>query len=135
VTPQLLCEQGVEFLSDWANDEQPYFMRTPHQMVATPLWADFDDQTVLINRMCNMDMFEDHFKKALDQLNQDARASARLFHFCVRPWIMGAPLRIALFERILDHALSLDQVWTPPLGTVVDAWRSSDQAKRHRVPA
>jgi peptidoglycan/xylan/chitin deacetylase (PgdA/CDA1 family) len=135
VTPQLLCEQGVEFLSDWANDEQPYFMRTPQHMVATPLWADFDDQTVLINRMCNMDMFEDHFKKALDQLNQDARASARLFHFCVRPWIMGAPLRIALFERVLDHALALDQVWTPPLGTVVDAWRSSDQAKRHRVPA
>ena len=82
-----------------------------------------------------MDMFEDHFKKALDQLNQDARSSARLFHFCVRPWIMGAPLRIALFERILDHALSLDQVWTPPLGAVVDAWRGSDQAKLHRVPA
>jgi hypothetical protein len=26
---------------------------------------------------------------------------------------MGAPLRIAAFERILDHALRLEQVWTP----------------------
>jgi hypothetical protein len=103
-------------------------MTTPGDLVATPLWADFDDQTVLINRMCNLDMFEDHFRKALDQLARDSLASARLLHFCVRPWVMGAPLRIAAFERILDHALRLEQVWTPRLGEVVQAWRASAQA-------
>lgn len=127
-TPQLLGELGVSYLSDWANDEQPYAMTTPGDLVATPLWADFDDQTVLINRMCNLDMFEDHFRKALDQLARDSLASARLLHFCVRPWVMGAPLRIAAFERILDHALRLEQVWTPRLGEVVQAWRASAQA-------
>ena len=129
VTPQLLGEAGVSYVSDWANDEQPYAMQTPGNLVATPLWADFDDQTVLINRMCNLDMFEDHFIKALDQLNRDAQASARLLHFCVRPWVMGAPLRIAAFERILDHALRLPQTWTPRLGEVVQAWRASAQAR------
>ena len=129
VTPQLLGEAGVAYVSDWANDEQPYAMQTPGNLVATPLWADFDDQTVLINRMCNLDMFEDHFIKALDQLNRDAQASARLLHFCVRPWVMGAPLRIAAFERILDHALRLPQTWTPRLGEVVQAWRASAQAR------
>lgn len=129
VTPQLLGEAGVAYVSDWANDEQPYAMSTPGALVATPLWADFDDQTVLINRMCNLDMFEDHFIKALDQLNRDCLQSARLLHFCVRPWVMGAPLRIATFERILDHALRLNQVWTPQLGEVVQAWRSSAQAR------
>jgi hypothetical protein len=75
-----------------------------------------------------MDMFEDHFVKALRQLNTEAGRNARLFHFCVRPWIMGASFRIAMFERILDLALSLDQVWTPHLGEVVGAWRKSTQA-------
>ena len=132
VTPQLLGEAGVQYLSDWANDEQPYAMSTPGSLVATPLWADFDDQTVLINRMCNLDMFEDHFRKALDQLDRDSRNSARLLHFCVRPWVMGAPMRIAAFERILDHAMAMDQVWAPHLGDVVRAWRSSAQAQgRH----
>jgi allantoinase len=28
-TPQLLGELGVSYLSDWANDEQPYAMTTP----------------------------------------------------------------------------------------------------------
>lgn len=128
LTPQLLGEQGLSYLSDWANDEQPYAMTTPGNLVCTPLWADFDDQTVLVNRMCNMDMFEDHFVKALRQLNTEAGRNARLFHFCVRPWIMGASFRIAMFERILDLALSLDQVWTPRLGEVVGAWRKSTQA-------
>jgi hypothetical protein len=122
LTPQLLGEFGLESLSDWANDEQPYRMTTPGRLVATPLWADFDDQTVLINRMCNLDMFEDHFIKALDQLNRDAPTTARLFHFAVRPWVMGAPLRIATFERVLAHACALPQAWTPTLGEVVDAW-------------
>ncbi|MFM7567675.1 MAG: hypothetical protein ACKO8O_03100, partial [Betaproteobacteria bacterium] len=125
VTPQLLDEQGLAYLSDWANDEQPYEMSTPGRLIATPLWADFDDQTVLINRMCNLDMFEDHFIKALTQLDRDASQSARLFHFCVRPWVMGAPLRIASFERVLDHALSLETIWTPRLGEVVAATRAS----------
>lgn len=129
VTPQLLGEQGVQYLSDWANDEQPYAMTTPGALVATPLWADFDDQTVLINRMCNLDMFEDHFNKALQQLNRDAANSARLFHFCVRPWVMGAPMRIATFERILDAALALPQTWPSTLSDVVEAWKQSDQAR------
>jgi peptidoglycan/xylan/chitin deacetylase (PgdA/CDA1 family) len=129
LTPQLLGEQGVQYLSDWANDEQPYRMSTPGDLVATPLWADFDDQTVLINRMCDPVILEDHFDKALRQLNRDAVQSARLLHFCVRPWVLGSSARIALFERVLDVAQSLDQVWMPRLGEVVDAWRAAQQAR------
>ena len=127
-TPQVLAEHGLQYLCDWANDEQPYGMSTTPSIVATPLWADFDDQTVLINRMCNLDMFEDHFSKALVQLHHDARQSARLFHFCVRPWVRGAPLRIASFERMLAQACALDGVWTPRMGEVVRAWKASPQA-------
>jgi peptidoglycan/xylan/chitin deacetylase (PgdA/CDA1 family) len=134
LTPQLLGEYGVEYLCDWANDEQPYRMTTPGDLVAAPLWADFDDQTVLINRMCNLDMFEDHYLKALDQLARDSARSARLLHHAVRPWVMGAPLRIASFERMLDHACALPQVWMPRLGEVIDAWRAADKTARSNRP-
>lgn len=129
-TPQLLGEAGLGYVCDWANDEQPYAMTTPGDLVALPLWADFDDQTVLINRMCNLDMFEDHFRKALTQLRQDGAVTARLLHFCVRPWVTGAPLRIAMFERVLDHILSLGPVWTPTAGEVVTAWKAARAAGR-----
>ncbi len=124
-TPQLLGEAGLRYVCDWANDEQPYAMSTPGTLVAMPLWADFDDQTVLINRMCNLDMMEDHFHRALDQLNGDARTTARLFHYCVRPWVSGTPARIAMFERVLDHAIALDQAWTPTAAEVVAAWKAA----------
>ena len=124
-TPQLLGEAGLAYVCDWANDEQPYAMTTPGDLVALPLWADFDDQTVLINRMCNLDMFEDHFRKAIDQLQRDGESTARLLHYCVRPWVSGAPLRIAMFERVLDHMLSSGPVWTPTAGEVVAAWKAS----------
>jgi peptidoglycan/xylan/chitin deacetylase (PgdA/CDA1 family) len=122
-TPQLLGQAGLRYVCDWANDEQPYAMTTPGDLVAMPLWADFDDQTVLINRMCNLDMFEDHFRKALTQLHKDGETTARLFHYCVRPWVSGASLRIAMFERVLEHAMALPGVWTPTAGEVVQAWK------------
>ena len=130
-TPQLLGEAGLGYVCDWANDEQPYAMTTPGDLVAMPLWADFDDQTVLINRMCNLDMFEDHLRKALTQLQRDGTQTARLLHFCVRPWVTGAPLRIAMFERVLDHLLSLGPVWTPTAGEVVAAWRAARSRQSH----
>ena len=128
-TPQLLGEAGLSYLCDWANDEQPYAMTTPGDLVSMPLWADFDDQTVLVNRMCNLDMFEDHFRKALDQLALDGASNARLLHYCVRPWVSGAALRIAMFERVLAHAMRQPAVWTPTAGEVVAAWRESAQAR------
>ncbi len=122
-TPQLLGEAGLQYVCDWANDEQPYAMTTPGDLVALPLWADFDDQTVLVNRMCNLDMFEDHFRKALTQLQADGATSARLLHYCVRPWVSGASPRIAMFERVLDHVAALHDVWRPTAGEVVQAWK------------
>ncbi|MCY7308827.1 MAG: polysaccharide deacetylase family protein [Rhodoferax sp.] len=130
-TPQLLGEAGLGYVCDWANDEQPYAMTTPGDLVALPLWADFDDQTVLVNRMCNLDMFEDHLRKALTQLHSDGLVTARLLHYCVRPWVSGAPLRIAMFERVLDHLLSLGGVWTPTGGEVVAAWRAARTRESH----
>ena len=124
-TPHLLGEAGLSYVCDWANDEQPYAMTAPGGLVAMPLWADFDDQTVLVNRMCNLDMFEDHFKKALTQLHRDGNSTARLLHYCVRPWVSGASLRIAMFERVLDHVRGLGEVWTPTAGEVVGAWKAA----------
>jgi hypothetical protein len=99
-------------------------MTTPAKLVAMPLWADFDDQTVLVNRMCNLDMFEDHFLRALSQLQVDGNTTARLFHYCVRPWVSGAPFRIGMFERVLDHVLALGEVWTPTAAEVAAAWKA-----------
>ena len=127
-TPQLLGEAGLSYVCDWANDEQPYAMTTPGDLVALPLWSDFDDQTVLVNRMCNLDLFEDHFRKALTQLQRDGAVTARLLFYCVRPWVSGASLRIAMFERVLDHALGLPGVWMPTGGEVLAAWKSAQHA-------
>jgi len=41
--------------------------------------------------------------------------------------VTGAPFRIGLFERVLDHALSREGVWLPTAGEVVAAWRKSGQ--------
>lgn len=39
--------------------------------------------------------------------------------------VQGASLRIAMFERVLDHVMSLGQVWTPTASEVVATWKAA----------
>jgi hypothetical protein len=103
-------------------------MTTPGDLVATPLWADFDDQTVLINRMCNLDMFEDHFIKALDQLNRDACSRRGCCTSACAPgsWVRrcASPPSSASWTMRWAWTAGLD----PAPGRGRAAWRASAQA-------
>jgi hypothetical protein len=35
-TPRLLGELGIDYVCDWPNDDQPYLMNTPNQLVSVP---------------------------------------------------------------------------------------------------
>jgi hypothetical protein len=104
-TPVVLAEAGLDYVCDWCCDEQPVAMTVPQgSITAFPLSADLDDQTSLLNRMLDPAAYEDHLLAAVDQLAKDGAESARVLAFCIRPWLLGQPFRIGIFERFLAHA-------------------------------
>ena len=50
-TPAILAEEGVNYVCDWPNDEQPYPMKVPHgSMYSLPTMIEFDDVYAHWNR-------------------------------------------------------------------------------------
>ena len=97
-TPALLADADLSFVMDWCCDERP--IATNHgALVAYPMNADLDDQTTLITRMATPTAYTDHLTAAVRYLEQ--RDESTILSFAMRPWIVGQPFRIHVFEQFL----------------------------------
>jgi peptidoglycan/xylan/chitin deacetylase (PgdA/CDA1 family) len=67
-TPPLLAEQGLAYLLDWPNDEQPYWMTTPAgNILSIPIMAELDD-TVCYGRHITVERWRRMVTEAFDVL-------------------------------------------------------------------
>lgn len=124
-TPQILDELGISYVCDWCNDEQPYQMSTANGLVALPLLADLDDQTTLIGRMADLQAYGRHLERCVVALARDGSQAGRVMAFAVRPWVMGQPFRIGVFEKFLAVGVATPGVWFARSGEVVTEWRET----------
>lgn len=119
-TPTLLAEAGVRYVLDWSADEQPIQMTTPTgSLHAYPVFADLDDQTALANRMTDPWAYGSHLAQAVQRLAVDGRTNARAMAVCLRPWLIGQPFRLGIFEDWLDAIRTTDGAWvTDPVSAM-----------------
>lgn len=123
-TPHLLAEQGIRYVLDWPNDEQPYTMRTAHgPLVSLPVAIDCDDVVAHWHRKLTMTQWRRSVADALDQLEADGATSGRLFVLNLHPWLIGHPFRIGFLEDLLDDIQRRQSIWLAPAGEIA-AWFS-----------
>ncbi len=103
-TPDLLAEEGIEYVADWANDDQPYEMRVrTGSLVAVPYTLEINDIPIFL---VQHQPGEELFRRARDQfdtLYEEGKASARIMAISVHPYITGVPHRIKYFEMIYAY--------------------------------
>jgi allantoinase len=123
-TPALLARVGFEYLADWPNDEQPYWMSTFPPIVSLPLQSELDDQQFLWLHQQPSWTYPDAVCEAADRLASDGRAQQQARTLClgVRSWLSGRPHRIAYLERALEALVRRPDVWTATAQTVVRAF-------------
>jgi peptidoglycan/xylan/chitin deacetylase (PgdA/CDA1 family) len=120
-TVRLLAEQGVRYVCDWPNDEQPYRMDVPTgSMVSLPILAELDDINALQVRRWSHEMYTGMVTTAFDRLHQDGAKQGRLMLLELHPWVMGQPYRIPYLKRILEHCTRTPGVWVATAGEIVD---------------
>ena len=129
-TPRLLAEAGVRYVCDWANDEQPYPMRTPTgELFALPLVLDLDDEFVLRDRRFPVDGYVRTVKQAFDRIYRDSAKSGRLFVLTIHPYLMGQPFRARFLDDALRHLRRRKRVW-PASGSEIVEWYAETHAVR-----
>jgi len=110
-TPDILAEEGIEYIADWCNDDQPYPMKVKSgSLVALPYTVELNDIPVyLVQNHRSPELFErakDHF----DTLYREGADSARVMCVSTHPYITGAAHRIKYYDMIFDYIRQHDDV-------------------------
>jgi peptidoglycan/xylan/chitin deacetylase (PgdA/CDA1 family) len=113
-TLALLAEQGFTYVTDWANDDMPYWVTTPcGQLCAMPLTYEWSDRHLLVQHNLTVEDYIEQTLRALDRLIVEAEqyGSGRVLSLSITPWILGYPHRIAALQRLLHEVLNKRSVW------------------------
>ncbi|MBT8131148.1 MAG: polysaccharide deacetylase family protein [Gammaproteobacteria bacterium] len=123
-TPQLLVENGVEYMCDWINDELPFAFRTgAGEITALPLSTELEDRFIMQANLHSEAEYADQIIDAFDFLYKEAQDtnSGRMLALSIHPWMLGQPHRISRLEQVLEHITGHSGVWSAGAGDIVAA--------------
>jgi peptidoglycan/xylan/chitin deacetylase (PgdA/CDA1 family) len=111
-TLDILIEEGVGYVADWTNDDQPYVMSTESgKIVSIPYSYELNDSPFFYYRNGTPDEFEAMIKRQFDVLYEEGSASGRVMAICLHPFIIGVPHRIRALQGALSYICNHHQVW------------------------
>ncbi len=114
-TPDILAEEGYDYVADWVLDDQPVWLKTRGKpILSIPYTQECNDVAMMLIQHHKASEF---FERAIDQFEQlyaDAKDSARVMAISVHPYIMGAPHRAKYFYKIFEQIRKKKDVlfWT-----------------------
>ncbi|HUN98937.1 MAG TPA: polysaccharide deacetylase family protein [Bradyrhizobium sp.] len=103
-TPDILDEEGYDYVCDWVLDDQPVSLKTRKgSIINIPYTQECNDVAMMLIQHHKASEYRDRAIDQFEQLYADARDSARVMALVVHPYIMGAPHRLRYFREALDH--------------------------------
>jgi allantoinase len=102
-TPDILKEEGYDYVADWVLDDQPVWLKTRGKpIVSLPYTQECNDVAMMLIQHHRASEFYDRAIDQFEQIYADAKDSARVMAISVHPYIMGAPYRTKYFRRIFE---------------------------------
>jgi len=124
-TLDYLVEEGIEYVCDWVNDDQPYFMEVNNKkLVNLPYSAEINDLPQFRAGRSNEE-FETMIRRQFDTLYREGADSGRVMAICLHPFVIGVSHRIWVLESALDYISGHEDVWFATGAEIVDAWCDS----------
>ena len=103
-TPDILVEEGFDYLCDWVLDDQPVLLKTrTRPIVNLPYTQECNDVAMMLIQHHKASEYYDRAIDQFQQLYNDAVRSALIMALVVHPYIMGAPHRLKYFRNALAH--------------------------------
>ena len=125
-TLDYLADEGLRYVCDWVNDDQPYMIDAGgRQMVSLPYSMEINDRPAFDRYYRSSDEFELMIRRQFDVLYREGAESGRVMSISVHPFIIGVPHRIWALESGLDYIASHDGVWFATGEEIVDHYLAS----------
>lgn len=119
-TPELLAAEGVEYVLDWTNDDQPYPTNIPG-LLSLPYSVELNDIGIFVSKGLTGPDFVRMVKDQVDQLAEDAAdGSGRVMALALHPFITGQAFRTRYLDEALEYVVHHPGVWTTTADTIAD---------------
>jgi allantoinase len=130
-TLDLLAENGVEYVCDWVNDDQPYVMALEggRRIVSVPYSHDINDKPAFERMNLTAPEFADMICRQFDTLYREGAESGRVMAIALHPYITGVPHRIGALDAALAYICRHEGVWRAT-GSEICRHFLAQQAKR-----
>jgi allantoinase len=125
-TLDLLALEGIEYVADWANDDQPYEMRAAAgSLVSVPYSLELNDIPMFLAQHHPAEELLRRARDQFDVLYEEGERSARIMPIAVHPYITGVPHRIKYLDQVYAYLKNRPGVlfWTG--AEIVDWFRSA----------
>jgi peptidoglycan/xylan/chitin deacetylase (PgdA/CDA1 family) len=124
-TLDLLAANGVEYVADWVNDDQPYTMTLDggRTILSVPYSHEINDKPAFENHHRTANEFRDMICRQFDVLYREGAESGRVMAICLHPYITGVPHRIGALDAALDYISRHDRVWKATGAEIARAYR------------
>jgi len=102
-TPDLLVEEGYDYVADWVLDDQPVWLKTrTTPILNVPYTQECNDVAMMLIQHHKASEYSERALDQFEQIYADAAKSARVMALVVHPYIMGAPHRLKYLRRVLE---------------------------------
>ena len=127
-TLDILAENGIEYVGDWVNDDQPYPMKVKKgQMFSMPYSQEINDIPAMLGLHRSGEEFGQMICDQFDVLYEDGAKTGRVMSICLHPFLIGHPHRSKYFAKALAHITSRQEVWVTTGSEILDAYKRSAQ--------
>jgi peptidoglycan/xylan/chitin deacetylase (PgdA/CDA1 family) len=124
-TLDLLAEEGIDYVSDWVNDDQPYEIRTTSRsLVSVPYTLELNDIPMMVIQHHQAGEWLARARDQFDRLYAEGGRNPRVMAMAVHPYISGVPHRIKYFEAVYDYIRKHRGVWMTT-GEEIATWYRS----------
>ena len=135
-TPDILAENGIEYVCNWVNDDQPYPMRVKKgSMISMPYSTEINDIPALLDLHQSPETFGQMICDQFDVLYEDGAKTGRVMSICLHPFLVGYPHRSKYFAKALAHVTSRQDVWLTTGSEITDWYKKNylQQYKQQRT--
>lgn len=125
-TLDLLAENGIKYVCDWGNDEQPYPMKVKSgTLISMPYSIELNDVSIFISQKLSPQAFYQACVDQFDILYEEGLRNGKVMCIAIHPWIIGVPFRAKYFKMALEYITKKKNVWITT-GSEITEWYISN---------
>lgn len=111
-TPDILAEEGIRYLSDWYNDDQPYPMKVRKgSLISIPASTGTSDLQAFNGTHFTPEQYCGTVKDAFDTMYREGATQPRVLSLSLHPFVIGLSFRIGYLDEALGYVRGHDSVW------------------------